>query len=98
MAEIAFEGIGVIIVCGGRDGNGAGWVVFEELLGDDVIRVTAADLLKDGVAVELLGVRAGAGLEMCSDAGGGRECAAAERTGDVGAAVDVGIEVLKSHC
>lgn len=35
---------------------------------------------------------------MRSYAGGGREGTAAERTGDVGAAVDVGIEVLELRC
>jgi hypothetical protein len=59
-----------------------------------VVWVAATDFGEDGVAVERAGLWAGPGFEVVSYAGGSCEAALAEGTGDVGAAVDLAVEML----
>lgn len=72
-------------------------VPFEELVGDDAIGVTLADLLVNGLAVDVLSLRTRSILEMVGDAGRGYKAASAERTFYLGSLMNAGVKVLETE-
>lgn len=65
-------------------------------VGDDAVRVSLAHYAENGIAVKVPGARAGTGLQMVADSAGSGEVDFAEGAGDVGAAVDLRVEVLRA--
>jgi hypothetical protein len=61
---------------------------------DDPLGVSCPDTVVDGVAIQVRRFRTGAGLEMMRDAACARKAALAEGTGNGGALVDAGVEML----
>lgn len=69
----------------------------KELLREDVVRIPAADFSQECVAVDRGSLRTGASLQMMSYSRGGCEAALAEGTGDVGASMDLAVEMLRDR-
>lgn len=95
VTEVAFVDTPAVVVgrcaCGssGRIGEAS-----EEFLRDEALGIAAANLSQYGFAVHGTGFGAGSGLEMVGYARGGGEAVLAEGTDDVGAAVDLAVEML----
>ena len=68
-----------------------------EFLGDAAIWISLADHLEDLVAVEVGPVGAGASLDVVHQTRGRDEGSSAEGTGDLGAAVDARVQVLRTE-
>lgn len=64
------------------------------LLADNTIRIKLLNNAVDAVAVQALSLRAGTRLKMMGDTAGSDEANPTEWTRNVGAAMDLGIQVL----
>lgn len=94
VAEVALVGSGVGVPSPGSSLERVGAGPADELLGDEAGGVLLADEAVDGIAVEVLGLGAGALLDVVDQTGGGGEAAFAEGADDGGAEVGGRAEVL----
>lgn len=94
VAEVALVGCGVGVPSPGSGLERVGAGPADELLGDEAGGVLLADEAVNGIAVEVLGLGAGAVLNVVDEAGGGGEAAFAEGADDGGVEVDGRAEVL----
>lgn len=62
--------------------------------GNSAVGVSLTDHAVDGFTIQSWSSRAGCSLQMMGETSGGRVVAFAERTGDSGATMDLGVEML----